>query len=174
MTEDEEETTTELNNLDGMKNKESKRDRWHCSPEQRALNKEYDDGWQQGLDWGRFYEFEKANGIKTVRWTTPSSVNGMTWFLDHKPWDSPLIGKDVSGPLKLEYKAWYIDENGENRTVLLEGDAKNNTIGEVFKGIDELINKYYWSDEEGYAVTDHYWIANIRINDDVLTFDMDS
>lgn len=162
MTEDEEETTAEVNNLDGMKN-----------DYQRPLEEDWQEGFQQGKDWGRFHEFGKANGIKTVSWTTPSRVNGMTWFLDHKAWDSPLIG-DLSGPLKLEYEAWYIDENEEIRTALLEGDAKNNTIGEVFKGIDELINKYYWSEEEGYAVTDHISIASIEIKDDVLTFDMNS
>ena len=96
------------------------------------------------------------------------SVNNKEWSLGDKNLDHPL-DLNVNKPLKIIYNYhWYeYDESTkklESFNEDLYGRAKNNTIGEVWKGIDRLYIKH------GLIGTDHKFIEDIDIEGNVLKF----
>ena len=133
----------------------------------KDLEKEWDDGVEYGREQGRLDVFEDLLKIKYVTWSV-HSVNNKEWILGNKKLDHPL-DLNVDKPLKIIYNHhWYeYDESTkklESFNEDLYGRAKNNTIGEVWKGIDRLYIKY------GLQVTDHKFIESIDIEGNVLKF----
>ena len=133
----------------------------------KDLEKEWDDGVEYGREQGRLDVFEDLLKIKYVTWSV-HSVNNKEWSLGDKNLDHPL-DLNVNKPLKIVYNYhWYeYDESTKELEQLhqdLYGRAKNNTIGEVWKGIDRLYIKH------GLQGTDHKFIESINIEGDVLKF----
>ena len=133
----------------------------------KNLEKEWDDGVEYGREQGRLDVFEDLLKIKYATWSV-HSVNNKEWSLGNKKLDHPL-DLNVDKPLKIIYNYhWYeYDESTkklESFNEDLYGRAKNNTIGEVWKGIDRLYIKY------GLQGTDHKFIESIDIEGDVLKF----
>ena len=121
----------------------------------KDLEKEWDDGVEYGREQGRLDVFEDLLKIKYATWSV-HSVNNKQWSLGNKKLDHPL-DLNVDKPLKIIYNYhWYeYDESTkklESFNEDLYGRAKNNTIGEVWKGIDRLYIKY------GLQGTDHKFI----------------
>ena len=107
----------------------------------KDLEKEWDDGVEYGREQGRLDVFEDLLKIKYATWSV-HSVNNKEWSLGNKKLDHPL-DLNVDKPLKIIYNYhWYeYDESTkklESFNEDLYGRAKNNTIGEVWKGIDRL------------------------------------
>ena len=133
----------------------------------KDLEKEWDDGVEYGREQGRLDVFEDLLKIKYVTWSV-HSVNNKEWVLGNKKLDHPL-DLNVDKPLKIIYNYhWYeYDESTkklESFNEDLYGRAKNNTIGEVWKGIDRLYIKH------GLQGTDHKFIESIDIEGNVLKF----
>ena len=133
----------------------------------KEFNKNADDSFDHGYEMGRLDVFEDLLKIKYVTWSV-HSVNNLEWSLGDKNLDHPL-DLNVDKPLKIIYNYhWYeYDESTKKLEQLhqdLYGRAKNNTIGEVWKGIDRLYVKH------GLVGTDHKFIESIDIEDDVLKF----
>ena len=133
----------------------------------KDLEKEWNDGVEYGREQGRLDVFEDLLKIKYATWSV-HSVNNKEWSLGNKKLDHPL-DLNVDKPLKIIYNYhWYeYDESTkklESFNEDLYGRAKNNTIGEVWKGIDKLYIKY------GLQGTDHKFIESIDIEGDVLKF----
>ena len=133
----------------------------------KDLEKEWDDGVEYGREQGRLDVFEDLLKIKYATWSV-HSVNNKEWSLGNKKLDHPL-DLNVDKPLKIIYNYhWYeYDESTkklESFNEDLYGRAKNNTIGEVWKGIDKLYIKH------GLQGTDHKFIESIDIEGDVLKF----
>ena len=133
----------------------------------KDLEKEWDDGVEYGREQGRLDVFEDLLKIKYATWSV-HSVNNKQWSLGNKKLDHPL-DLNVDKPLKIIYNYhWYeYDESTkklESFNEDLYGRAKNNTIGEVWKGIDRLYIKH------GLQGTDHKFIESIDIEGDVLKF----
>ena len=133
----------------------------------KDLEKEWDDGVEYGREQGRLDVFEDLLKIKYATWSV-HSVNNKQWSLGNKKLDHPL-DLNVDKPLKIIYNYhWYeYDESTkklESFNEDLYGRAKNNTIGEVWKGIDKLYIKH------GLQGTDHKFIESIDIEGDVLKF----
>ena len=133
----------------------------------KDLEKERDDGVEYGREQGRLDVFEDLLKIKYATWSV-HSVNNKQWSLGNKKLDHPL-DLNVDKPLKIIYNYhWYeYDESTkklESFNEDLYGRAKNNTIGEVWKGIDKLYIKH------GLQGTDHKFIESIDIEGDVLKF----
>ena len=133
----------------------------------KDLEKEWDDGVEYGREQGRLDVFEDLLKIKYATWSV-HSVNNKQWSLGNKKLDHPL-DLNVDKPLKIIYNYhWYeYDESTkklESFNEDLYGRAKNNTIGEVWKGIDRLYIKH------GLVGTDHKFIEDINIEGDVLKF----
>jgi len=133
----------------------------------KELEKEWDDGVEYGREQGRLDVFEDLLKIKYVTWSV-HSVNNKEWTLGDKKLDHPL-DLNVDKPLKIIYNYhWYeYDESTkklESFNEDLYGRAKNNTIGEVWKGIDRLYIKH------GLQGTDHKFIESIDIEGNVLKF----
>ena len=137
----------------------------------KEFNKNADDSFDHGYEMGRLDVFEDLLKIKYVTWSV-GSVNNKGWELGDKNLDHPL-DHNINKPLKIVYNYhWYeYDESTKKLEQLhqdLYGRAKNNTIGEVWKGIDRLYVKH------GLVGTDHKFIESINIEDDVLKFDTGS
>ena len=128
----------------------------------KDLEKEWDDGVEYGREQGRLDVFEDLLKIKYVTWSV-HSVNNKEWSLGDKNLDHPL-DLNVNKPLKIVYNYYWYDENYKQHNEDLYGRAKNNTIGEVWKGIDRLYVKH------GLVGTDHKFIESIDIEGDVLKF----
>jgi hypothetical protein len=133
----------------------------------KDLEKEWDDGVEYGREQGRLDVFGDLLKIKYVTWSV-HSVNNKEWVLGNKKLDHPL-DLNVDKPLKIIYNYhWYeYDESTkklESFNEDLYGRAKNNTIGEVWKGIDRLYIKH------GLQGTDHKFIESIDIEGNVLKF----
>ena len=133
----------------------------------KEYDKNYDHGYKFGFESGRLDVFEDLLKIKYVTWSV-GSVNNKGWELGDKNLDHPL-DHNINKPLKIVYNYhWYeYDESTKKLEQLhqdLYGRAKNNTIGEVWKGIDRLYVKH------GLVGTDHKFIESIDIEDDVLKF----
>ena len=133
----------------------------------KDLEKEWNDGVDYGFEQGRLDVFEDLLKIKYVTWSV-HTVNNKEWSLGDKNLDHPL-DLNINKPLKIIYNHhWYeYDESTKKLEQLyqdLYGRAKNNTIGEVWKGIDRLYVKH------GLVGTDHKFIESIDIEDDVLKF----
>ena len=133
----------------------------------KDLEKEWDDGVEYGREQGRLDVFEDLLKIKYATWSV-HSVNNKQWSLGNKKLDHPL-DLNVDKPLKIIYNYhWYeYDESTkklESFNEDLYGRAKNNTIGEVWKGIDRLYIKH------GLVGTAHKFIEDINIEGDVLKF----
>ena len=133
----------------------------------KDLEKEWDDGVEYGREQGRLDVFEDLLKIKYATWSV-HSVNNKEWSLGNKKLDHPL-DLNVDKPLKIIYNYhWYeYDESTkklESFNKDLYGRAKNNTLGEVWKGIDRLYIKY------GLQGTDHKFIESIDIEGNVLKF----
>ena len=133
----------------------------------KDLEKKWNDGVDYGFEQGRLDVFEDLLKIKYVTWSV-HTVNNKEWSLGDKNLDHPL-DLNINKPLKIIYNHhWYeYDESTKKLEQLyqdLYGRAKNNTIGEVWKGIDRLYVKH------GLVGTDHKFIESIDIEDDVLKF----
>ena len=133
----------------------------------KDLEKEWNDGVDYGFEQGRLDVFEDLLKIKYVTWSV-HTVNNKEWNLSDKNLDYPL-DLNVNKPLKIIYNYhWYeYDESTkklESFNEDLYGRAKNNTIGEVWKGIDRLYIKH------GLVGTDHKFIEDINIEGNVLKF----
>ena len=133
----------------------------------KDLEKEWDDGVKHGREQGRLDVFEDLLKIKYVTWSV-HTVNDKEWSLGDKNPDHPL-DHNINKPLKIVYNYyWYeYDESTKELEQLhqdLYGRAKNNTIGEVWKGIDRLYIKH------GLQGTDHKFIESIDIEGNVLKF----
>ena len=133
----------------------------------KDLEKEWDDGVEYGREQGRLDVFEDLLKIKYATWSV-HSVNNKQWSLGNKKLDHPL-DLNVDKPLKIIYNYhWYeYDESTkklESFNEDLYGRAKNNTIGEVWKGIDKLYIKH------GLQGTDHKFIESIDIEGNILKF----
>ena len=133
----------------------------------KDLEKERDEGYEFGFESGRLNVFEDLLKIKYVTWSV-HTVNNKEWSLGDKNPDHPL-DHNINKPLKIVYNYhWYeYDESTKELEQLhqdLYGRAKNNTIGEVWKGIDKLYIKH------GLQGTDHKFIESIDIEGDVLKF----
>ena len=133
----------------------------------KDLEKEWDDGVEYGREQGRLDVFKDLLKIKYATWSV-HSVNNKEWSLGNKKLDHPL-DLNVDKSLKIIYNYhWYeYDESTkklESFNEDLYGRAKNNTIGEVWKGIDRLYIKY------GLQGTDHKFIESINIEGNVLKF----
>ena len=114
------------------------------------------------IELGRLDVFEDLLKIKYVTWSV-HSVNNKEWSLGDKNLDHPL-DLNVNKPLKIIYNYHWYDENYKQYHEDLYGKAKNNTIGEVWKGIDRLYVKH------GLVGTDHKFIEDINIEGNVLKF----
>ena len=128
----------------------------------KDLEKEWDDGVEYGREQGRLDVFEDLLKIKYVTWSV-HTVNNKEWSLGDKNPDHPL-DHNINKPLKIVYNYHWYDENYKQYNEDLYGRAKNNTIGEVWKGIDRLYIKY------GLQGTDHKFIESIDIEGNVLKF----
>ena len=134
---------------------------------EKEYDKNWDDGVEYGIEQGRLDVFEDLLKIKYVTWSV-HSVNNKEWTLGDKKLDHPL-DLNVDKPLKIIYNYhWYeYDESTkklESFNEDLYGRAKNNTIGEVWKGIDRLYIKH------GLQGTDHKFIESIDIEGNILKF----
>jgi hypothetical protein len=133
----------------------------------KDLEKEWNDGVDYGFEQGRLDVFENLLKIKYVKWSV-HTVNNKEWNLSDKNLDYPL-NLNVNKPLKIIYNYhWYeYDESTkklESFNEDLYGKARNNTIGEVWKGIDKLYVKH------GLVGTDHKFIESINIEGNILKF----
>jgi hypothetical protein len=128
----------------------------------KDLQKEWDDGVEYGREQGRLDVFEDLLKIKYVTWSV-HSVNNKEWSLGDKNLDHPL-DHNINKPLKIVYNHHWYDKNYKQYNEDLYGRAKNNTIGEVWKGIDKLYVNY------NLVGTDHKFIESIDIEGDVLKF----
>ena len=128
----------------------------------KDLEKEWDDGVEYGREQGRLDVFEDLLKIKYVTWSV-HTVNNKEWSLGDKNLDHPL-DHNINKPLKIVYNYHWYDENYKQYNEDLYGRAKNNTIGEVWKGIDRLYIKH------GLIGTDHKFIEDIDIEGNVLKF----
>ena len=133
----------------------------------KEFDENNDHAFKHGFEMGRLGVFQEQLKIKYVTWSV-HSVNNKEWTLGNKNLDFPL-DINVDKPLKIVYNYhWYeYDESTkklESFNEDLYGRAKNNTIGEVWKGIDRLYIKY------GLQGTDHKFIESIDIEGDVLKF----
>ena len=133
----------------------------------KEYDKNYDRGYEFGYESGRLDVFKDLLKIKYVIWSV-HHVNNKEWSLGNKNLDHPL-DLNINKPLKIIYNYhWYeYDESTKELEQLhqdLYGHAKNNTIGEVWKGIDTLYAKH------GLVGTDHKFIEDINIEGDVLKF----
>ena len=133
----------------------------------KEYDKNYDNGYEFGYESGRLDVFEDLLKIKYVTWSV-HSVNNLEWSLGDKNLDHPL-DLNINKPLKIIYNHhWYeYDESTKELEQLnqdLYGHAKNNTFGEVWRGIDRLYMKH------GLGCTDHKFIESINIEGDVLKF----
>ena len=128
----------------------------------KDLEKEWDDGVEYGREQGRLDVFEDLLKIKYVTWSV-HSVNNKEWSLGDKNLDHPL-DHNINKPLKIVYNHHWYDKNYKQYNEDLYGRAKNNTIGEVWKGIDKLYVNY------NLVGTDHKFIESIDIEGDVLKF----
>ena len=133
----------------------------------KEFDKNADDAFDHGFEMGRLDVFEDLLKIKYVTWSV-HTVNNLEWSLGDKNLDHPL-DLNINKPLKIIYNHhWYeYDESTKELEQLhqdLYGRAKNNTIGEVWKGIDRLYVKH------GLVGTDHKFIESIDIEDNVLKF----
>ena len=133
----------------------------------KDLEKERNEGYEFGFASGRLDVFRDLLKIKYVTWSV-HHVNNKEWSLGNKKLDHPL-DHNINKPLKIVYDYhWYeYDESTKKLELIhqdLYGRAKNNTIGEVWKGIDRLYIKH------GLQGTDHKFIESINIEDDVLKF----
>ena len=106
--------------------------------------------------------FQDQLGIKCTTWSV-CYVNGKKWSLGDKNLDHPLTS-DQNKELKIVYNYRWFDENFKSQNADLTGTAKNNTIGEVWKGIDNLYKKH------GLEGIDHRFIEIIEIKGNVLKF----
>ena len=129
---------------------------------EKDLEKEWNDGVDYGFEQGRLDVFEDLLKIKYVTWSV-HSVNDKEWRLGDKNLDHPL-DHNINKSLKIVYNYHWYDENYKQYNEDLYGKAKNNTIGEVWKGIDRLYIKH------GLQGTDHKFIESINIEGDVLKF----
>ena len=128
----------------------------------KDLEKERDEGYEFGFESGRLNVFEDLLKIKYVTWSV-HHVNNKEWSLGNKNLDHPL-DHNINKPLKIVYNYHWYDENYKQYNKDLYGRAKNNTIGEVWKGIDRLFVKH------GLVGTDHKFIEDINIEGNVLKF----
>tara|TARA_R100000908_G_scaffold60352_1_gene37618 strand:+ start:176 stop:604 length:429 start_codon:yes stop_codon:yes gene_type:complete len=128
----------------------------------KELEKEWNDGVEYGREQGRLDVFEDLLKIKYVTWSV-HYVNNKEWSLGDKNLDHPL-DLNINKPLKIVYNYHWYDENYKQYNEDLYGRAKNNTIGEVWKGIDRLYVKH------GLIGTDHKFIEDIDIEGNVLKF----
>jgi len=133
----------------------------------KEFNKNNDDSFDHGFEMGRLDVFEDLLKIKCAVWSV-HSVNSKEWKLGDKKLDHPL-DHNINKPLKIVYEYhWYeYDESTKKLELIyqdLYGRAKNNTIGEVWKGIDRLYIKH------GLQGTDHKFIESINIEDNILRF----
>ena len=128
----------------------------------KDLEKERDEGYEFGFESGRLNVFEDLLKIKYVTWSV-HHVNNKEWSLGNKNLDHPL-DHNINKPLKIVYNYHWYDENYKQYNEDLYGRAKNNTIGEVWKGIDRLYVKH------GLVGTDHKFIEDINIEGNVLKF----
>ena len=133
----------------------------------KEYDENYDHGYEFGYESGRLDVFEDLLKIKYVTWSV-GSVNNKGWELGDKNLDHPL-DHNINKPLKIVYNYhWYeYDESTkklESFNEDLYGKAKNNTIGEVWKGIDRLYVKH------GLVGTDHKFIESINIEGNILKF----
>ena len=128
----------------------------------KDLEKEWNDGVDYGFEQGRLDVFEDLLKIKYVTWSV-HTVNNKEWSLGNKNLDHSL-DLNVNKPLKIIYNYHWYDENYKQYHEDLYGKAKNNTIGEVWKGIDRLYVKH------GLVGTDHKFIEDINIEGNVLKF----
>ena len=133
----------------------------------KEFDENKDDAFDHGFEMGRLDVFEEQLKIKCVTWSV-FSVNNKEWTLGDKNPDHPL-DLNINKPLKIVYNYhWY--ENDESTKKLesfnedLHGRAKNNTFGEVWKGIDRLYVKH------GLQDTDHKFIESINIEGNILKF----
>ena len=133
----------------------------------KDLEKEWNDGVDYGFEQGRLDVFEDLLKIKYVTWSV-HTVNNKEWSLGDKNLDHSL-DLNVNKPLKIIYNYhWYEYDESTKKLKLfnedLYGKAKNNTIGEVWKGIDKLYVKH------GLEGTDHKFIESINIEGNILKF----
>ena len=133
----------------------------------KEFDENKDDAFDHGFEMGRLDVFEKQLKIKCVTWSV-FSVNNKEWTLGDKNPDHPL-DLNINKPLKIVYNYhWYeYDESTkklESFNEDLHGRAKNNTFGEVWKGIDRLYVKH------GLQDTDHKFIESINIEGNILKF----
>ena len=128
----------------------------------KELEKEWNDGVEYGREQGRLDVFEDLLKIKYVTWSV-HYVNNKEWSLGDKNLDHPL-DHNINKPLKIVYNYHWYDENYKQYNEDLYGRAKNNTRGEVWKGIDRLYVKH------GLIGTDHKFIEDIDIKGNVLKF----
>ena len=133
----------------------------------KDLEKERDEGYEFGFESGRLDVFKDLLKIKYVTWSV-HHVNNKEWSLGNKKLDHPL-DLNIDKPLKIIYNYhWYEFDKStkklESFNENLYGRAKNNTIGEVWKGIDRLYIKH------GLQGTDHKFIESINIEDNILKF----
>jgi len=133
----------------------------------KEFDENQDHSFDHGFEMGRLDVFQEQLKIKCVTWSV-HSVNNKEWTLGNKNPDHPL-DLNINKPLKIVYNYhWYeYDESTkelESFNEDLHGRAKNNTFGEVWKGIDRLYIKY------GLQRTDHKFIESIDIKGDVLKF----
>ena len=128
----------------------------------KEYDKNYDNGYKFGFESGRLDVFEDLLKIKYVTWSV-HHVNNKKWSLGNKNLDHPL-DHNINKSLKIVYNYHWYDENYKQYHEDLYGKAKNNTIGEVWKGIDRLYVKH------GLVGTDHKFIESIDIEGNVLKF----
>ena len=123
---------------------------------------DWDKGYKSGFESGRLSVFEKQLNIKYTVWSV-CYLNGKSWSIGDKELNYAL-DHNVNKPLKIIYNYRWFDENYKSLNQDLTGSAKNNTIAEVWKGIEKLYIKY------GLEGTDHHFIEIIEIKDNVLRF----
>ena len=128
----------------------------------KDLEKERYEGFESGFESGRLNVFGDLLKIKYVTWSV-HHVNNKKWSLGNKNLDHPL-DHNINKPLKIVYNYHWYDENYKQYNEDLYGRAKNNTIGEVWKGIDRLYIKH------GLQGTDHKFIEDIDIEGNILKF----
>ena len=133
----------------------------------KQFDENNDHSFDHGFEMGRLDVFEDLLKIKYAVWSV-HSVNSKEWKLGDKNLDHPL-DHNINKPLKIVYNYhWYENDESTNRLELynedLYGRAKNNTIGEVWKGIDRLYIK------NGLQGIDHKFIESINIEDNILRF----
>ena len=128
----------------------------------KDLENAENEGYEFGFESGRLDVFEDLLKIKYVTWSV-HHVNNKEWSLGDKNLDHPL-DHNINKPLKIVYNYHWYDENYKQYNEDLYGRAKNNTIGEVWKGIDRLYVKH------GLVGTDHKFIEDINIEDNILKF----